>query len=564
MPSRGPAAPAHESEGRDPSGPARRPIDADAKPAPNAAPAGGASASPPASRLGREWCCAFVAALALYLASVAPGVLWQDNGLVQLRVVLRDLSGGLGLALSHPLYYVLAIAAQALPFDEPAFKSNLVSAFAGAITVANVLLLLRRWTARRTAAAVGALSLALAHTFWQHAAMAETYTTWTALFSTELLCLHALVQRPCTLRVVLLFLVNGLGLSVHLLSLLSLPVLAALALSRTAFRRSAAPADAALAPRSAAPRLAPHALPLAMLAWLAGASLYLAMIVRALADGEPADDVLRSALFGYYYAQNVLNTSLSWGLLVNSVMTLGLNFPTPLALLALGGLATLGRGRPRALALGFAALLVIHLAWAVHYDIADRYTFFIPTVLLTAVLIGLGADALLERMHLRGTGIALLALAALPTIVYWQLPNLLRSAGVSIGGDRPLPFRDPYTYFLWPWKTGYDGADRFVRLVLDDLPRNAYLIADGTAIRPIQYRLVTRRERPDLRFWPPLPPADARRQPTPADLRDALAARLIYVVTPRAGYCPDWLARDYQWERAGSLHRIAGPRVAAP
>ncbi len=92
------------------------------------------------SQLAREYLITLAAASALYLISVAPGPLWQDSGMAQNRVLRYDLFGDLGLALSHPLYYVLAIVFQWLPLTESALKTNLVSALFGAITVANIFL----------------------------------------------------------------------------------------------------------------------------------------------------------------------------------------------------------------------------------------------------------------------------------------------------------------------------------------------------------------------------------------------------------------------------------------
>jgi isoprenylcysteine carboxyl methyltransferase (ICMT) family protein YpbQ len=94
-------------------------------------------------RAGREYGWVLLAAAVLYVITVAPGPLWQDSGLIQIRVLLRDLHGHFGLALSHPLYYCIAIAFQGLPLAESAYKTNLVSAVFGAVTVANLFLLLR-------------------------------------------------------------------------------------------------------------------------------------------------------------------------------------------------------------------------------------------------------------------------------------------------------------------------------------------------------------------------------------------------------------------------------------
>ena len=159
-----------------------------------------------------------VAAGGLYALSCAPGALWQDSGLIQHRLWHGDIRGCLGLALSHPLFYIVARAGTWLPVGEFSHRVNLVSAWAGAITVANVGLLIHLWAGRVFPAVIAAVALALAHTFWWHASVAETYTLWAALFSGELL---ALLQYDKTRRIrylYLLGLLNGMALAVHMLA----------------------------------------------------------------------------------------------------------------------------------------------------------------------------------------------------------------------------------------------------------------------------------------------------------------------------------------------------------
>ena len=99
-------------------------------------------AIPKPSRLGLEYLLVLIAAGILYTLSVAPGVLWQDSGMAQIRVVQHDYVGRLGLALAHPLYYLIAQGFQWLPFRESAFKTNLVSTTFATLTVANLYLFL--------------------------------------------------------------------------------------------------------------------------------------------------------------------------------------------------------------------------------------------------------------------------------------------------------------------------------------------------------------------------------------------------------------------------------------
>jgi len=59
-----------------------------------------------------------LAAVVLYVVSCAPGPLWQDSGMYQDRIWHNDIEGNGGLALSHPLYHIIGIAAKYIPIGE--------------------------------------------------------------------------------------------------------------------------------------------------------------------------------------------------------------------------------------------------------------------------------------------------------------------------------------------------------------------------------------------------------------------------------------------------------------
>jgi hypothetical protein len=84
-------------------------------------------------------------AAVLYIATCAPGPLWQDSGMYQYRIWHNDIEGMLGLALSHPLYHIIGIGVKYIPLGEFAYRVNLISAIAAAFTIANLFLLLRLW-----------------------------------------------------------------------------------------------------------------------------------------------------------------------------------------------------------------------------------------------------------------------------------------------------------------------------------------------------------------------------------------------------------------------------------
>jgi hypothetical protein len=498
------------------------------------------------ARLWLAYVVVLAAALTFFVISMAPGVLWQDSGMAQVRVLQRDLVGHLGLALSHPLYYVLAIALQLLPLGESAFKTNLVSALFGAVTVANVFLLLQLVTGQRAAAVIGALSLAVAHTFWQHCSVAEVYTVSTALLSAELLSIrqYAVTGQPRWL--LLLFLLNGLGVSNHMLAVLSLACYVALA------------AWLFLGHRPPACGLRPAVVPLLALAWVAGAGLYLALIVAQIIGGEAPGAAVYSALFGTGYADHVLKLLPGPEQLINSVLYLGLNFPTPAVLLVIPGLAAVWRMRFKTLGVMIIALLAVHLVWAVRYDVPDQYTFFIPSLVLLAVITGCGAARFLEGRSARWRAVLIVA-AAFPAVVYVPLPRMARAAGLRLGLSRTVPYRDEYAYFLHPWKTGYRGAERFACGLGEMLPESAVLIADGTTVRPIHYLQQLGHWRRDVEVFPALDrPTEATRELSEQRLAGALAAGRVFVVTPQRGYCPSWLLERYEFVRDGPVYRVVG------
>ncbi len=497
-------------------------------------------------RAWRLYAAAFAAALVLYLASMAPGVLWQDSGLAQVRTIRRDLYGDLGLALSHPLYYVFTIAFQALPFRESAFKTNLVSAVFGAVTVANVFLLLRLLSGGLRGAAVGAISVAVAHTFWQHCALAEVYTVTTALLTAELLCFLQYVRTGRDRWLPAMFLFNGLGISNHMFAVLSLVCWVVFVVWRLGTKR-----------------LRPCVLPLLLLAWACGAGLYLSMIGVEIARGAGVGETLRSAIFGRSYMRNVMNLLPSRRQIVHSVLYLGLSFPTPVVLLVLPALASLRTGTFRPVRVAIAALLAVHLVFAVRYDVPDQYTFFIPSLVLIGILIGLGADRFL-RGRSAGWTACLVVGALLPAAVYAPLPRVARAFHLPLGVSRGVPYRDEYAYFLHPWKTGYEGAWRFANEVREVLPGGAVLIADSTTVRPIQYLQLTGRWPRDVTVWPPMPePGQPIRALTEQDLHVALSAGKVYVVSTEPGYCPAWLRDGYEFCRYGIVYRVCGRRPAA-
>ncbi|MFQ5353061.1 MAG: hypothetical protein ACE5D3_08305, partial [Candidatus Binatia bacterium] len=111
------------------------------------------------------WLVAAGLGAGLYGLTMAPGVVWQDGGEFQLRLLMGAFEDRTSLSRSHVLHFLLMRGLSFL--TEPAVAANLVSVLAGAVTLGNVFVLCRLLAGNRLAAICAVASLGLAHTFWQ-------------------------------------------------------------------------------------------------------------------------------------------------------------------------------------------------------------------------------------------------------------------------------------------------------------------------------------------------------------------------------------------------------------
>ncbi len=489
-------------------------------------------------RFALEYLAALGAALALYLVTVAPGVLWQDSGMAQVRALERDLRGDSGLALAHPLFYVAAIAFEALP-GEPAYNTNLVSAVFGALTIANAYLLMRLLTRYRAAAVTGALSLSVSHAFWFHCTTAEVYTLTTALLGAELLLLYRYSVSKQSTWLVLAYLANGLNFSNHNLALLALACYGVLTL-RWLWRGE----------------LSATAFAAALAAWVAGAGLYLGLALNEVFAGVPLATAFKSALVGEY-GGSVMRLLPSVRLLINGLLCLILDFPTPIALVAFLGVWVAARRRT-AFHTGLLVIAFMHVYWGLRYDVPDQFAFFTVSTVLIAVLIAIGADRIFDRAWWWSRPFA--ALALLPILFYAALPEIVDRYDLSVGSHRDVPYRHKVRYFLHPWKIGYRGGDRFAQQVLKVLPPESVVIADSTTIRPLRYYELRGQWRDDLRI---LGLQDHDLLHAPLDepwFTAALERGRVFVVTPELHYAPYWmLSGGFTFEPRGPVYLVVPP-----
>ena len=483
----------------------------------------------------------------LYVISCAPGALWQDSGLIQYRVWHGNVQGFRGLALSHPLYYILAIGAKHLPFGEFGHRVNLLSTAAGAIAVANLYLLVRLWLGRNFPALVAAITLAVSHTFWRHASIAETYTLWTALFLGELV---VLLQYSRTRRVGYLYalgLLNGSAVAVHMLGCISLGcylVVLVVLLARKAVRAR----DAGLM----------------TLLWIVGSLPFTYLVARQMIVSGDVAGTLASAAFGDRWRADVLNVSVSGRMLKENCLYFILNCPTPNVVLFFAGCAALLKmTATRLLRNVVGALMVLFFAFAFRYTVSDRYAFFIPFYALASAVIGLGASVVQQRVRHRALPGVVVGLALLPVAVYAVVPRLAARTDLAIGTRADLIYRDDYRFFLQPWKTGYRGAERYAFEVLGTVAKDAIIYADTTTVAPLLYAQEIKGKRPDVKIITGIIRSQGAPPCTEKAFATCIDSRPVYVTSDRPGYAPAFVLGKHELLKSGLLWTVVGPSAAS-
>jgi hypothetical protein len=257
------------------------------------------------------------------------------------------------------------------------------------------------------------------------------------------------------------------------------------------------------------------------------------------------------------WQNRVLNTYVPLKMALENVAFVLLNFPTPNFVLLFVGLWALHKKAPsRSFANIVAAMLILFFLFAFRYQVADRYVFFLPFYCLGAVLVGLGADIVLERYSRKSLVLLVLAFALLPVPVYAVTPALARRVYKPLGQRRQRPYRDEYKYFLQPWKAGYRGAERFAREALDAVEENATIYAYTTEAHALLYVQQVEGKRQDVGIVSSFNSSTngpvLNEQTAPALVRSSG----LYVVSPVKGYCPAFLLERYEFVRQGLLWKV--------
>jgi hypothetical protein len=481
-----------------------------------------------------------LATVALYAATCAPGSLWQDSGVYQYRIWQNDIEGELGLALSHPLYHIIGIIVKYIPIGEFGYRINLISAVSGAFAVANLFLLLRLWLKKNLPAILAAMTLALSHTFWRHAVIAEDYTMYAALLLTELLMLLQYVKTKRVVFLYLLGLVNGLAIATHMFASIAfvcyLVFLVVLLVQKQIRLKD---------------------LGIIVGLWVIGAAPYEYLIINKYIQTGDFTATLASALFGNRWQSNVINIGLSAKLIKENLIMMAYNFPTPNVIFFFAGLYGLKKASPsRAFKNILLALLALFFIFAFRYTVQDRYAFFIPFYCLACILFGVGFDFLLRPAGHKTLAYLVLIFALLPVPVYIIAPATAEKIQFKLPTRGDIPYRNDYRWFLRPWRTGRDSPERFVNEIYDTVETGAIIWADTTTVSPLLYGQHVKGKRGDVKIISSFTSSEGSPEFNEQTIEKLLDERAVYVVSPTGGYCPDFLLERYSFVPSGVIWRV--------
>lgn len=435
---------------------------------------------PAAMRSGSAWFIGLatgLAALLLYVLTLAPGAEWQDSGFHQYRILIGQLENPFGLALSHPLHFWIGRLVLPIPVGDPLWRINLISAVAGALAVGLLGALVTRLTHKPMAGVFAALALMLAHIFWQMSVVTETYTLSAAMIILEWHCLLSFARSRHPGWLALAFLVNGVHIADHLIGLLMLAPLGVLLLERV-FRR----------------RISAVWLVTCAMLWLAAASPYWTLVLQHWQRTGDLGRTVFSALFGVGiggtgYAKYALNFRPSAAQLVRALLQLGYVFPSLALPIAIAGAWLARRRLPRDVFLPtVAAQSVLIFLFVIRYTIADQITFYVPLAVVVALWFGVGLGWLLDLRFTRTRKRIVIAIlvvnALLPIGVYLVVPPIAERYKL-LDGLTKVPYRNVYHYVLIPWRSGSDEVDRLADAVANDAGPGGWYLGAVTTVYPL-------------------------------------------------------------------------------
>lgn len=495
-------------------------------------------------RLAISWILGALAAAAVYSLSLAPGLLWEDSGDSQVRVLAHAYRDGLELSRAHIFYYAAAILLHQAGSVDAAVAANVVAMLAGAFAIGNLAALLTLLLEGVTARVAGTALFLFSHTMWQTSSVAEDNTCIVMLLSLELLAGALFLKTGRGRWLAVAALANGLGWSNHNWAMLIWPAYAVMAWRHW----------------HEIPRVGARTAAVAALCWIAGWSPVAVLVMQEYLGGSGAVPALQSLLFGVSQHQ-IVTYFVHLKLAANSAGYLVLNFPTPLLPLAWLGWRTPGAAWPPGLRTLLSTAGLVYTLFTIQLDFVNQYRYFLPAYLILAIFLASGLDRWHAARPSRMVSAVVLAGSLLAPLVYWVASPLARRyAGALIPMPaHQLPYADKFDWYIRPWRTGYHGAEQYAHDVLASLPQGAVLITDYGFRRPIDYLQGRDGLRADVKVpFSTLPrPWQTEMQITQADFPEWADRGLLFCTcNDMARNAAEWIGPNYRVERRGAVYQV--------
>lgn len=370
-------------------------------------------AEPSFLKAGLVSAAVFVLPLSAYLLTIAPTIYNLDSA----ELTTAATTGGLMRATGYPLYLLLGRFWSQIPIGDAGYRMNLFSAVSGALGVWLTFHILRKLRVGRLLAAGAAGLMAAAPFYWSLSLVAEVYTLQVVLTAGLILLLLHWAAAPGALRLGLAAGWFGLSMGHHLATGLLAPAAAFFVIAhagRSAFHgRSLAAAALGVLIGSAIYLYLPFLYlqqPAFNYAGVFDAGLHFHPVDLASPGGLwwlVTGRSFASQMFAYQGAALGAETVWFAGHLGRAFAYVGIG---P----GLLGLAVLFRKDWRLAGL-LGGMFLATAFFYIDYRVVDKETMFLPTYLVWAIWLGLGYQALLDRIRpgdptwLRGAATAAIA-----------------------------------------------------------------------------------------------------------------------------------------------------------
>jgi transmembrane protein TMEM260 (protein O-mannosyltransferase) len=404
----------------------------------------------------------FLAALALYVVTLAPSYVWGDSTKLLFYVLEKQFVGlGAGFG-THPLHNALGYAFSLLPLSFP-YSQNLLSAVFAAASVCVTYCIIIEAVGDIRAALAASVSLAVSHVFWLYAVINESYSLLAFSILLALFLSLKWTRQHKDWHLYALGFVLGAGLANHALLLLAWPGLLYMVWEKRL-------GNFCLSWKCA----------VALLTFLLGSCQIL--FIPIMETGSISSFVAQLTGDSSETYQTFSGSSLKFvGELSAYPFYLLYQFPGPaIALGVIGGVV--GFRQSNRLVFASALIAAPILLFAAQYMKQRQFAMMLPAFSMFALWVGFGTGYVLERfppLRTMSAYSALLAsLALLPPAVYYTASHIAEAIQYDVSFIRHQPYRNPYSYYLYPPKHREYGPQRYVEDSFKQAKPSAIILAD--------------------------------------------------------------------------------------